>query len=406
MSGRFLAFIFLLMITLIPGLRLAAQDHASRPTLCVAPFTGDQATVPGWRPEMGQGLSEMLVESLENSDNTFQFVETAEGAEAAAPSGSTPAKKSSAGDATDAKSPAPPAADFTFYAEVTQFLTKTNSSRIGDFLSSSHFGNLGGSLMSAHIEIAWRIMDTAAHKVVKRGITIGSGTGTQFDMAAAPGTSTTVAAAAATKVPVLTNAPAVTNKTMAMMNSFFGGLGHAFGGSSSGTSNGSGNGTSARSPTPATPAPAPKPAAGTSESSGQMAAGDSATYGYANPEFMESALGKASVKAITNILAQLAVYQLPPPERLTVLQNTPGKILAVVNNDTIIVSLGSNQGFKSGDHLKIYQKTDVKDDQGNVVFTDEKVVGELVLSEVQDAKSRGAYSGDVKLQQGWTVKAN
>jgi hypothetical protein len=39
-----------------------------------------------------------------------------------------------------------------------------------------------------------------------------------------------------------------------------------------------------------------------------------------------------------------------------------------------------------------------------VVFTDEKLVGEIILSEVQAEHSRGAYAGDVQVQQGWTVK--
>ena len=52
-----------------------------------------------------------------------------------------------------------------------------------------------------------------------------------------------------------------------------------------------------------------------------------------------------------------------------------------------------------------FLKFDVKDDKGNVVFTDEKLVGEITLSEVQEERSRGSYSGDAQVQQGWTVKA-
>ena len=187
---------------------------------------------------------------------------------------------------------------------------------------------------------------------------------------------------------------------MAMVNNFFSGFGKALA-SSSGGSNGSG--ASAGSKT--TTAAAQKTQKSSPGAGGDATGSDSETYGYANPEFIDSALGKASAKAVTNIIGQLAAFQFPEPEHIATLQNTPGKILAVVNNDTIIISLGSNQGFKAGDHLKLYETSDIKDDKGNVVFTDEKMVGELTLSEVQEEKSRCSYAGDSKVQQGWLVKA-
>ena len=110
---------------------------------------------------------------------------------------------------------------------------------------------------------------------------------------------------------------------------------------------------------------------------------------------------------MTNIIEQLAAYQFPEPERIATLQNTPGKILAVVDNDTIIVSLGSNQGFKAGDHLKLYATSDIKDDKGNVVFTDEKMAsGELTLSwKCRKIKAADPMRATQKCKQGWLVKA-
>ena len=80
-------------------------------------------------------------------------------------------------------------------------------------------------------------------------------------------------------------------------------------------------------------------------------------------------------------------------------------LLAVASKDTIIISLGSKQGFKEGDKLNLFQTNDVKDDKGNVVFTDEKLVGEITLAGVQEDRSRATYSGEAPVQQGWTVKA-
>jgi hypothetical protein len=47
----------------------------------------------------------------------------------------------------------------------------------------------------------------------------------------------------------------------------------------------------------------------------------------------------------------------------------------------------------------------VKDDKGNVVYTEEKLVGEITLQSVQEDRSRASCPGNLTVQQGWTVKA-
>jgi len=88
------------------------------------------------------------------------------------------------------------------------------------------------------------------------------------------------------------------------------------------------------------------------------------------------------------------------------LKSSPGKVLAVVNKNTIIVSLGSKQGFKAGDKLKLYESVDIKDDKGAVVFSEEKPVGDLTLDAVQEERSKATFSGSAEVKSGWTVKAN
>jgi curli biogenesis system outer membrane secretion channel CsgG len=138
-----------------------------------------------------------------------------------------------------------------------------------------------------------------------------------------------------------------------------------------------------------------------------------------NREFMDSALGKATEKTLQQIISDVQGTTLPESGRVKqksglaakasaasdALKHTPGKVLAVASKDTIIVSLGSKEGFKQGDKLELYQTNDVKDDKGNVVFTDEKLVGELTILSTQEDRSRASYSGDLTIQQGWTVKA-
>ena len=147
--------------------------------------------------------------------------------------------------------------------------------------------------------------------------------------------------------------------------------------------------------------------------------GNGGNISMGNHEFMDSALGHATQKTLAQIIADVQETTLPVSGRVKqkagqaavadaaveALRHTPGKVLAVAGKDTIIISLGSKQGFKEGDKLNLYQTSDAKDDKGNVVFTDEKLIGEITISSVQEERSRAAYSGDAAVQQGWTVKA-
>ncbi len=145
--------------------------------------------------------------------------------------------------------------------------------------------------------------------------------------------------------------------------------------------------------------------------------------GFDNKEFMDSALGKATVKALTLITDEVKPVTLPESGRrkqkaktadqqasaenaaAQALRSTPGKVLAAPSKSAIIVSLGTQHGFKDGDKLNLYETVDVKDEQGNVVFTDEKLVGEITIQSVQADRSRASYEGDVTIKAGWVVKA-
>ena len=145
--------------------------------------------------------------------------------------------------------------------------------------------------------------------------------------------------------------------------------------------------------------------------------------GFDNKEFMESALGKATVTALNQIIADVTPVTLPESGRhkqkagvanqqaaaadaaTQALRATPGKVLAVASKDAIIVSLGANQGFKAGDTLNLFETADTKDASGAVVFTEEKLVGEVVLQSVQQDRSKASYSGNLDVKAGWIVKA-
>jgi len=161
---------------------------------------------------------------------------------------------------------------------------------------------------------------------------------------------------------------------------------------------------------------------GTAFDVGVAVQGHGGNIGFKNQDFMNSALGKATAKAVTNIVEDLMAYNPPASGRarskaaqqnqvvaaeqaaFNALRETPGKVLAVVNKTTVIVSLGSKHGFKSGDKLKVYELIETKDDKGAVVFSEEKLYGELTLDAVQEERSKATYGGSGDVKAGWVVK--
>jgi len=150
--------------------------------------------------------------------------------------------------------------------------------------------------------------------------------------------------------------------------------------------------------------------------------GHGGNIGFQNQEFMNSALGKATVKAINQIIASVELVNLPESGRrkakekaasaadnaaktaLDQLRANPGKVIAIPAKGTLIVSLGAKQGFKNGDKLNLYEVVDTLDDKGAVVFSEEKLVGEVTLDIVQDDKSKATYTGAANVKSGWVVK--
>jgi curli biogenesis system outer membrane secretion channel CsgG len=157
---------------------------------------------------------------------------------------------------------------------------------------------------------------------------------------------------------------------------------------------------------------------------GVAVSGHGGNIGFDNKEFMESALGKATVKALNLIIADVQTMPVPASGRqrqkvtaaatqqaavesaLTAAKSTPGKVLAVPSKGVLVVSLGSRHGFKAGDKLKLYETVELKDDKGEVVFTEEKLVGEITLDAVQEERSKAAYTGAAEVKAGWVVKGD
>ena len=130
-------------------------------------------------------------------------------------------------------------------------------------------------------------------------------------------------------------------------------------------------------------------------------------------EFMESALGKATMKALSNIVVQLRPLALPAGARTTTaqaeqvqgaiaLKNVKG-VVKLVEGKQIWVSLGAAQGLKTGDRVRIYNPIEKKNTKGEVIATTYQVVAEISLIKVQNDKSMGEYAGAVQINEDWAV---
>ena len=132
-----------------------------------------------------------------------------------------------------------------------------------------------------------------------------------------------------------------------------------------------------------------------------------------NREFMDSALGKATMKAIAQIIGKVKTLDVGPGARAlnnesaaaanaAAMRNVKG-IVKLVEGSEVWVSLGANNGFAKGDHVKIYKPIEKKNKKGEVVATTYETVAEIVLLKVQKDKSMGEYTGSNQINEDWVA---
>ncbi len=136
-------------------------------------------------------------------------------------------------------------------------------------------------------------------------------------------------------------------------------------------------------------------------------------FGQVNDEFMASALGKATMKAVSNIVEKVSALALAPGKRAAINQaNADAAKLALrsikgtvklVDGNQIWVSLGANNGFAKGDTVRIYRPIEKKNKKGEVVATTYEPVGEIVLLKVQKDRSMGEYGGTAQISEDWAA---
>lgn len=137
-------------------------------------------------------------------------------------------------------------------------------------------------------------------------------------------------------------------------------------------------------------------------------------------EFLDSMVGKATLAALSQCVekmgrffpqhTQSAAAQIKEKEAeareaaMEALQSAPGKILAVPAPEVIIISLGKAQGLQNGDTLTVYQEIHTKDTQGNIVYTEEKLIGQIILVDVQQDRSKAQPSSGTGFAEGQIIK--
>jgi curli biogenesis system outer membrane secretion channel CsgG len=324
------------------GLAIAQAQDSSLPTLFVRPLDGDLSQIQGWQPALGEGLAEMLITEITKTGK-FEVLEST--ALADLKNEIDLGESGYVNEKEKVDKGGWKGADFMFVGKVTRFGANRRGLNLGGFIPGSG-GRAGVSQSRNDVRIDWRIVDAATRSVIRTGSSEGQHNGIGFDI-------------------------------------------------------------------------------------GVAVQGHGGNIGFHNQDFMNSALGKATVKALSNIVAEVRAVNVPvsgrrqqkakaaeghaaaqqqqiqqAKEELEALQKTPGKVIAVPSKGVVIVALGSNHGLKIGDKLLLYETVDTKDEKGEVVFTEEKLVGEVILDTVQADRSKAAYKGTVDVKAGWIVKKN
>jgi hypothetical protein len=118
--------------------------------------------------------------------------------------------------------------------------------------------------------------------------------------------------------------------------------------------------------------------------------------------FAGTILGEAVNKAVAGLAAQLnqSAARLP-----TVVVKIDG-LVADVSGSTLVLNVGSKAGIHVGDRLKVMRTgREIKDPAtGNVLRRTDTPVGEVAITEADEASSVGTFSGSVPAMVGDHVK--
>jgi curli biogenesis system outer membrane secretion channel CsgG len=141
---------------------------------------------------------------------------------------------------------------------------------------------------------------------------------------------------------------------------------------------------------------------------------------FSDRSFLDSQVGRATMKSIKDVIDKMdhnflanrtsGSAEIKGKEATArdnaeaAAQSAPGKVLAVVSNQLIIVSLGSAQGLKIGDKLRVLKEVPVTDSKGKVVYSEEKEIGVLTVTDVQADRSKTTLASGTGVTEGLIVR--
>ncbi len=111
-------------------------------------------------------------------------------------------------------------------------------------------------------------------------------------------------------------------------------------------------------------------------------------------EWSESLLGRAARKAVDNVLKEL----------LGSSPGAAGRVLAVAEDGTAVVSLGQRDGLRAGDTLELLSVSHIRDKAGDPVWTEETVVGRVRITEVRLDRSKAETLDGRTPEEGMPVR--
>jgi len=119
--------------------------------------------------------------------------------------------------------------------------------------------------------------------------------------------------------------------------------------------------------------------------------------------FGQTIIGEAVDRATTDLCAQLNEQAAKLPNKVYTING----LVADATGGTLVLNVGSRAGLKVGDRLEVRRKIrDVKDPStGRVLRSIEDRVGEVVITDVDEASSVGTFSGSTPAKAGDVVKS-
>jgi curli biogenesis system outer membrane secretion channel CsgG len=109
---------------------------------------------------------------------------------------------------------------------------------------------------------------------------------------------------------------------------------------------------------------------------------------YDSDEFMDSMIGKATLKAVDSLMSQiLTEFPIQAP------------VLAVTPN-FIILDIGSNAGIEEGMQFEVYRISAVTNSAGEVVWEDKTLIGSVEVTEVELRNCKAVVVSGSDIQEG------